>query len=127
MNILERIYDTGLKYLSRIRARLRQAQGADLKIKVADLVLNQKIFELKRGRKLIQLTPKEFMLIHHLMSNKNKILTREMILKRVWHYSPDVKTRIVDVYMAYLKKKIDEEFDKKLIHSVRGFGYMIKE
>lgn len=127
MSILEKIYNAGLKFLSRIKARLRQADGADQKLKVADLVLNKKIFEVKRGGKLIQLTPKEFMLMQYLMSNKDRILTRKMILNRVWLYSPDVKTRIVDVHMVYLKKKIDKGFDKKLIHSVRGFGYTIKE
>ena len=61
------------------------------------------------------------------MRNKARILTREMILNRVWLYSQDIETRVVDVYMGYLRKKIDAEMEKKLIHSVRGFGYMIKE
>lgn len=127
MSVLEKIYNAGLELLLRIKARLRQADGANQKLKVADLVLNKKIFEVRRGGKLIQLTPKEFMLMQYLMSNKDRILTREMILNRVWFYSPDVKTRIVDVHMVYLKKKIDKGFDKKLIHSVRGLGYTIKE
>lgn len=126
MNILEKIYNAGLEFLSRIKTSLRQADGSDQKLKVADLVLNKKIFEARRGGKLIQLTPKEFMLMQYLMSNKDRILTREMILNRVWFYSPSVKTRIVDVHMVYLRKKIDRGFDKKLIHSIRGFGYTIK-
>jgi len=83
--------------------------------------------EVKRNSKQIQLTPQEFKLLQYLMSNKGRILTREMILSRIWLYSSDVETRVVDVYMGYLRKKIDSDTDKKLLHSVRGFGYVIKE
>jgi DNA-binding response OmpR family regulator len=65
--------------------------------------------------------------LQYLMSNKGRILTRDMILNRVWLYAQDIETRVVDVYMGYLRKKIDSEYEKKLLHSVRGFGYMIKE
>ena len=61
------------------------------------------------------------------LDDDRSILTREMILNRVWLYSPDIETRVVDVYMGYLRKKVDGDFEKKLLHSVRGFGYMIKE
>ena len=61
------------------------------------------------------------------MSNREHILTREMILNRIWFYAQDIETRVVDVYMGYLRKKIDLGAKKKLIHSVRGFGYTIKE
>ena len=115
------------EFLARIKARLRQTNGNDSKLKVADLELDKKTLEVKRSGKLIQLTPKEFKLMQYLMSNKGRILTREMILNRIWLYSPDIETRVVDVYMGYLKKKVDREFEKKLIHSVRGFGYTIKE
>lgn len=111
--------------LARIRARLRH--GEDVKLQVADLELNNKTFEVKRGGKPIQLSPHEFKLLQYLISNKGRVLTREMILNRVWLYSYEVDTRVVDVYIGYLRKKIDSEFKKKLIHSVRGFGYMIKE
>ncbi|HKC14358.1 MAG TPA: response regulator transcription factor [Patescibacteria group bacterium] len=115
------------EFLARIKARLRQTNGSDAKLKVADLELDKKTLEVKRGGKPIQLTPKEFKLTQYLMSNKGRILTREMILNRIWLYSPDIETRVVDVYMGYLKKKIDKGFDKKLIQSVRGFGYTIKD
>lgn len=115
------------EFLARIKARLRQTNGNDSKLKVADLELDKKTLEVKRAGKPIQLTPKEFKLIQYLMSNKGRILTREMILNRIWLYSPDIETRVVDVYMGYLKKKVDREFNKKLIHSVRGFGYTIKD
>lgn len=113
--------------LARIKARMRKANGADAKLKVDDLELDDKSLEVKRDGKQIQLTPQEFKLLQYLMSNKGRILTRDMILNRVWLYSQDIETRVVDVYMGYLRKKIDSGFDKKLLHSVRGFGYMIKD
>jgi len=113
--------------LARIKARLRGANGVDSKLVVGDLELDDKTLEVKRDGKLIQLTPQEFKLLQYLMSNKGRILTRDMILNRVWLYSQDIETRVVDVYMGYLRKKIDSDSDKKLLHSVRGFGYMIKE
>ncbi|MBI3486505.1 response regulator transcription factor [Candidatus Daviesbacteria bacterium] len=113
--------------LARVKARLRGSGISDSKLKVADLELDNKTLEVKRNNKLIQLTPQEFKLLQYLMSNKGRILTREMILNRVWLYSPDIETRVVDVYMGYLRKKIDSNFTKKLFHSVRGFGYMIKD
>ncbi len=114
--------------LARIKARLRN-QGEDngTKLTIADLVLDRKTFEVKRGDKILQLTPKEFKLLEYLMSNQGRILTREVVLNRIWLSSPDIETRVVDVYMGYLRKKVDSGFKKKLIQSVRGFGYMIKE
>lgn len=113
--------------LARIKARLRGNKDDNGKLIVGDLQLNTKTFEVKRGNKLIRLTPQEFKLLEYLMNNKGRILTREMILNRVWLYSPDIETRVVDVYMGYLRKKIDEGFKGKLLRSVRGFGYMIKD
>ncbi|MCL4387378.1 response regulator transcription factor [Patescibacteria group bacterium] len=113
--------------LARIHARLRSKGNENSLLKVADLKLNSKSLEVKRDGKEIQLTPKEFKLLQYLISNKGRILPREMILNRVWLSSPDIETRVVDVYMGYLRKKIDSNAKKKLIHSVRGFGYMIKE
>lgn len=113
--------------LARIKARLRYKDGSDTKLKVGDLELDTKTFETRRGTKLIQLTPQEFKLLQYLMNNKGRILTREMILNRVWLYTPDIETRVVDVYMGYLRKKIDTGYNKKLLHSVRGFGYMVKD
>ncbi len=113
--------------LARIKARLRANGEIDSKLKVDNLELDDKALEVKRDDKLIQLTPQEFKLLEYLMHNKGRILTREMILNRVWLYSQDIETRVVDVYIGYLKKKIDAPYEKKLLHSIRGFGYMIKE
>lgn len=113
--------------LARIKARLRYKDGSDIRLKVDDLELDAKTFETKRDNQTIQLTPQEFKLLQYLMNNKGRILTREMILNRVWLYAPNIETRVVDVYMGYLRKKVDSGYNKKLLHSVRGFGYMIKE
>lgn len=113
--------------LARIKARLRQNEGVNSKLSVDDLELDNRTLEVKRSGKNLSLTPREFKLLHYLMSNKGRILTRDMILDRVWSYSPDIESRAVDVYMGYLRKKVDNGQSKKLLHSVRGFGYMIKE
>lgn len=111
--------------LARIQARLKA--GGEEKIVIGDLELNPKSITVTRNGKEIQLSPHEFKLLHYLMSNAGKVLTRDMILNRVWQYSYDVDSRVVDVYVGYLRKKIDSEHSKKLISSVRGFGYVIKE
>lgn len=113
--------------LARINARLRYREDSDSKLVIDDLELDNKTLEVQRNKKPIQLTPTEFKLLQYLMNNRERILTREMILNRIWFYSQDIETRVVDVYMGYLRKKIDSGFEKKLIRSVRGFGYTIKE
>ena len=112
--------------LARIHARLKNQNG-EATLQVDDLMLNRSTLEVRRGERQIHLTPKEFKLLEYLMTNKGRILTREMILNRVWLYAPNVETRVVDVYIGYLKKKVDEGEKNALIKSVRGFGYTIKE
>lgn len=116
----------GDELLARVKARLRNKEGLST-LKVNDLSLDTKTLEVKRGEKLIELSPKEFKLLEYLMKNAGQVLTREMILNRIWLYSPDIETRVVDVYMGYLRKKVDGENEKKLIQSIRGFGYTIKD
>ena len=113
--------------LARIKARFRHEGESETKFKIADLEYDKKTLEVKRSGKLVRLTPKELRLLEYLLINKGRVLTREMILNRVWLYSPDIETRAVDVYIGYLRKKIDLGHNKKLIHSVPGYGYMIKE
>ena len=112
--------------IARIKARLKNGT-TDGVLKIADLTLNPKTIEVTRGSKKITLTPQEFKLLEYLMTNKGDVLSRDMILNRIWLYSEDVDTRVVDVYVGYLRKKIDKGQKNKLIHSVRGFGYTIKE
>lgn len=113
--------------LARLKARLRNRSNDKAKIKVADLELDKEKIEVRRAGKAITLTPQEFKLLEYLMNNKGVVLTRDMILNRIWLYSPDVESRVVDVYMGYLRKKIDAGFKKQLLHSVRGFGYTLRE
>lgn len=112
--------------LARIQARVRNSNN-DSKLKISDLELDTNTLEVKRGGKQVRLTPQEYKLLEYLMNNKGRILTRDMILNRIWPSSYDIETRVVDVYMGYLRKKIDGTAKKKLIQSARGFGYMIKE
>lgn len=112
--------------VARIRARLRDIGGGEEMLQVGDLNLNPKTMEVKRGSKLLTLTAQEYKLLHYLMSNPGRVLTREMILNRVWQYSPDIESRVVDIYIGYLRKKIDATSKVKLIKSIRGFGYTIK-
>lgn len=113
--------------LARIRARLRGSGPTETVLRANGLMLDTEKVEVSRDGKNIQLTPLEFKLLEYLLANKGRVLTRDMILARVWSSSPDIETRVVDVYMGYLRKKIDKNFDRPLLHSVRGFGYMIKE
>lgn len=112
--------------IARIKARLRSDKKQEM-LKVADLILNPKTIEVTRGGRNISLTPLEFKLLEYLMTNRGEVLSRDMILNRIWLYSEDVDTRVVDVYIGYLRRKIDKDNKVKLIHSVRGFGYTIKE
>lgn len=115
----------GNELIARIKARLRDT--TEVKLKVSDLELDRETLEVKRGTRAINLTPTEFKLLEYLMNNQGKVLSREMILNRIWLTSPDIETRVVDVYMGYLRKKIDGTTTKPLIHSMRGFGYVLKE
>ncbi len=111
--------------MARIAVRLKKEQNS--RIEIDDLILDPQAVIVTRGGKEVQLTPHEFKLLHYLLVNRGRVLTREMILNRVWQYSMDVDSRVVDVYVGYLRKKIDNGNAKKLISSVRGFGYIIKE
>jgi len=110
--------------LARVRVRLKQ-NGSDI-LEIEDLVLNTSTLEVKRGNKKIDLTAKEFKLLEYLMVNSGVVLSRETILDHIWLYSPDIESRVVDVYIGYLRKKVDDGYDRKLIQSKRGFGYTIK-
>lgn len=111
--------------MARITARLKTETNNT--IEIDDLTLDPQAVRVTRNGNEIQLTPHEFKLLHYLLVNKGRVLTREMILNRVWKYSMDVDSRVVDVYVGYLRKKIDSKAKKKLISSVRGFGYIVKD
>ncbi len=109
--------------LARIRTQLKQQTSPILN--VDGLEVNTLTLEVKRGSRIIGLTATEFKLLEYLMVNKGIVLSREAILDHIW-LSLNVETRIVDVYIGRLRKKIDKGFGKKLIQGVRGFGYSIR-
>ncbi|MFA5515909.1 MAG: response regulator transcription factor [Desulfuromonadales bacterium] len=114
--------------LARVRSLLRRGQkdrGAE--IRFADLRLDPVGHKVWRGDKEIELTAKEYALMEYFMRNPDQILTRTMIAEHVWDYTFDSFTNIIDVYVNYLRKKVDRDYDKKLIHTVRGVGYVLKE
>jgi heavy metal response regulator len=114
--------------LARVRALLRRGtQDRGAEINFADLRLDPVAHKVWRGNKEIDLTAKEYALLEYFMRNANQTLTRTMIAEHVWDYTFDSFTNIIDVYVNYLRKKIDKDFDKKLIHTVRGAGYVLKE
>ncbi len=80
---------------------------------------------IKRAGKRIELTPKEFALLEYLMRNAGRRVTRNMIIEHVWNLSFDTMTNVVDVYINYLRKKVDEDFEPKLIRTIRGVGYQL--
>jgi DNA-binding response OmpR family regulator len=104
--------------------------GGDFKpeikeIQIANLILNAETHEVRRGENLIELTPKEFALLECFMRMPGKVLSRTRILEQVWGYSADPMTNVVDVYIRQLRRKIDDEYDLKLLKTVRGYGYKI--
>ncbi|MDD1612099.1 MAG: response regulator transcription factor [Methylococcaceae bacterium] len=115
--------------LARIEALMRRRGGetkTEIKeLRIADLVLNGETHEVKRGDLIIDLTPKEFALLECLMRMQGKVLSRTRILEQVWGYSADPLTNVVDVYIRQLRRKVDDDFDLKLLKTVRGFGYKL--
>jgi DNA-binding response OmpR family regulator len=94
-------------------------------LRVEDLELSRIERSVKRGGQMIELTPKEFALLEYLMCNCGQSVTRAQIIEQVWHLSFDTMTNIVDVYINYLRKKVDAPSDRKLIRTVRGVGYQL--
>lgn len=114
--------------LARLRAITRKSFGNSTnEYKVADLVLDTGTQEVKRGNRSIELSAKEYELLQYLMINKGKVISREQIEDHIWNYDYDGGTNVVDVYISYLRKKIDADEDIKLIKTLRGRGYTIKE
>ena len=116
------------EFLVRVRALLRRQRKdkGDI-LKFSDLELNQLTHRVKRAGKPISLTSKEYALLEYLMIHANEVVTRTMISEHVWHESFDSFTNVIDVYIKYLRTKIDQGHAKKLIHTIRGVGYSLKE
>ena len=117
--------------LARIEVLMRRG-GAEIKpekkeFRIADLILNGETHEVRRGEAIIDLTPKEFALLECFMRMPGKVLSRTRILEQVWGYSADPLTNVVDVYIRQLRRKIDDDYDLKLLKTVRGFGYKMDD
>ncbi len=113
--------------LARVRALLRRPteQHATI-LSAADLTLNTVTFSVERAGKSIQLTSKEFALLEYLLRNPGRPLSKEVIISHVWDYDADILPNTVEVYIKYLRNKIDAPFKKPLIQTVRGFGYKLE-
>ncbi|TDH27927.1 response regulator transcription factor [Segetibacter sp. 3557_3] len=117
--------------LMKIRVLLRRTMSNRVPpgtiLKAADLELNIDSKEVKRGNTTINLTAKEFQLLEYLLRNKNKVLSRSEIAINVWEIDFDTNTNVIDVYINYVRNKIDKPFSQKLIHTQVGMGYILKE
>jgi heavy metal response regulator len=114
------------EFLARIRALLRREKAEkEPALKIADLTLSLVTHKVTRGEKEVELTSKEYALLEYFMRNPDKVLTRTLISEHVWDYHFDSMTNVIDVYVNYLRKKIDKGFEPKLIHTIRGVGYTL--
>lgn len=114
--------------LARTQAVMRRARGASepSRLEVSDVVLDRFSREVTRAGRRIDLQPREFALLEHLMRNAGKALSKTFLLERLWDYSFDPQTNVVDVLVCRLRNKIDKDFPCKLIHTIRGVGYVLR-
>ncbi len=117
--------------LVKIRVLLKRTMNQNVPVgnilKAADLSLNLDSKEVRRGNDVINLTAKEFQLLEYLLRNKNKVVSRASIAVNVWDIDFDTNTNIIDVYISYLRNKIDKPYERKLIQTHVGMGYILKE
>jgi two-component system OmpR family response regulator len=114
--------------LARLQALIRRSSGQTepTKLSLGDLTLDLLTRRAERAGQSIDLRPREYALLEYLLRNQGRVLTKTMILSHVWGYSFDPGTNVVDVLVSRLREKIDRDFDPKLLHTVRGVGYVIK-
>jgi DNA-binding response OmpR family regulator len=117
--------------LMKIRVLLKRASHQNIPVgttlKAGDLEMNLDSKEVKRGDTVINLTAKEFQLLEYLMRNKNRVVSRSDIAINVWDIDFDTNTNVIDVYINYVRNKVDKKFDRKLIHTQVGMGYILKD
>jgi len=114
--------------LARIRALMRRPTDAQPNvIKVGDLSLDTVSYEVQRSGQPIELSAKEFALLEYMLRNAGRVLSKDMIISHVWDFDADVLPNTVEVYMGYLRNKVDKPFTKPLLHTQRGFGYILKD
>ena len=113
--------------LARTRAILRRAKAKRVtKLQVADLLMDLRTHKVFRGKKRIDLTPKEYALLEYLMENEGQIVTRTMISESIWDYHFDSLTNVIDVHVYHLRNKVDKGFKPKLLHTIKGVGYVLE-
>lgn len=113
--------------LARVRMLLRtKPKGRQTTLKVHDMEINTTTKEVKRNGENISLTTKEYAVLEYMVYNKNTVLSKEQIEEHIWSYDADIGNNLVKVYIRYLRKKLDEPYERKLIHTVRGVGYVLK-
>ncbi len=115
--------------LARVKALLKRSQSTEPKVKfleIADLTMNLEEKTVSRSGQKIGLTAKEFMLLEYFIKNRNKVVSRQDIAADVWDIHFDTGTNVIDVYVNFLRKKVDKDFEAKLIHTVVGMGYIMK-
>ena len=114
--------------LARVQALIRRSTNAaePTRLSVADLTLDLLTREVTRGGQKIELQAREFALLEYLMRHAGRVVTKTMILEHIWDYSFDPQTNVVDVLVCRLRNKVDKDFPKKLIHTMRGMGYVLK-
>ncbi|MHB9014375.1 MAG: response regulator [Ignavibacteriaceae bacterium] len=114
--------------VARIRALLRRHESSKAPtLHVGELVLDLQSHKVLRGEQEILLTPKEYAILEYLMRNSNKVVSRTKLIEHVYEYHFDPETNIIDVYINKVRAKVDNNFDKPLIHTIRGIGYIIKD
>jgi len=114
--------------LARIRTLLRRSRSRQAELlRLGDLVLDVGAHEVRRGERSVELTALEFQLLEHLMRNERLVLTRAQILDAVWGFDAETASNVVDVYVRYLRQKLEAGGETRLIHTVRGVGYVLKE
>ena len=111
--------------LARVRALLRRTEGEEV-LKVSDLEVNTATREVRRGEREIELTAREYELLEFMSRHPRRVLSRDLLLSRVWGHEFGVETNVVDVYVGYLRKKVDSPGEPKLIRTIRGAGYALR-
>jgi len=114
--------------LARVRALIRRKEKVkNLILSAEDLTLNTQTHKVTRGSIEITLTPKEYSILEYLLRNKNHVVSRMKLTEHVYEYQFDPDTNVIDVYLNKLRNKIDKDYEPKILHTIRGIGYMIKE
>ncbi|TDA69923.1 MAG: response regulator transcription factor [Clostridia bacterium] len=114
--------------LARVRALLRRTQpGGDQQLRFADLELDTSLREARRGDRQIPLTTKEYELLHYFLRQPRRVISREELMDRIWGYDFAGESNVLEVYIGYLRNKLEADGEKRLIHTVRGAGYVMRE